>query len=367
MSTSSKNAIDEVHRTNWKGAIPVVISLAQTSLSSPTTPDPIHKLIPRNSYMHIALEHEIRFFHNYAPFSNQAFRSVTQSDAGEDLETTGTVVNQEGNNDSPPSCNSNDESSNDRSAGKEITTKTEEEEESEKNAHFPTCWFEDEVTGTPLRWQLFIGILYDMLRMKQYESCADSYRMMPWKIRVHFTSYPESILPLNSIGQDDIMHHVFQHYLNSLKQSLYLQHKTNRIAKNLNKKSHMQLWEGIKTSLWDDAFHEIASELNAGDDDNYAIVDQVPIRLLVDSQPAFSRPCKFSNSDNDGPTTIENVLRDWLPNLFEREFRWCIQGIQIPIDYSVGELWKTMCHPDRFLYIVVVTTDEIRRTAHIDN
>jgi hypothetical protein len=107
-------------------------------------------------------------------------------------------------------------------------------------------------------------------------------------------------------------------------------------------------------------------ELNAGDDDNYAIVDQVPIRLLVDSQPAFSRPCKFSNSDNDGPRTIENVLRDWLPNLFEREFRWC-KGIQIPIDYSVGELWKTMCHPDRFLYIVVVTTDEIRRTSQIDN
>jgi len=353
MSTSSTNhEIDEAQRTNWMGAIPVALSLAKLSLSSSTMPDPIHKLIPRNSYLHVALEQEIRFLHQYAPFSNCTFRSVSQSDeVDEDPLNNSSIADQEGHE--IPS-NSNEALSSDRVQKETVGTTEEDDELTPKEAVFPTCWFEDEATGTPLRWQLFIGILYDMLRLKRFESSADYYKMMPWKIRLHFTSYPESILPLNTIGKDDVMHHVFQQYLNSLKQSLYLQHQTNRIAKNLNKKSHMQMWDGIKNSLWEVSFREIASELNAGDDDNYAFLEQVPIRMLVDDQPVFSRPCKISKDDNNC-MTVENVLRDWLPNLFERKFRWCIQGIQVPMDYSVDEVWKTLSHPDRFLYIQVVT------------
>jgi hypothetical protein len=352
MSTS-KNEIDEVQRTNWMGAIPVALSLSQLSLSSSTMPDPIHKLIARNSYLHVALEQEIRFLHKYAPFSNCTFRSVSQSDdADEDPLNNSSIADQEGHE---RLTNSNEALSSDRVQKETAGTTEEDDEITRKEAAFPTCWFEDEATGLPMRWQLFIGILYDMLRLKRFESGADFNKMIPWRIRLHFTSYPESILPLNTIGKDDVMHHVFQQYLNSLKQALYLQHQTNRIAKNLNKKAHMQIWDGIKNSLWEDCFREIASELNAGDDDNYAVVEQVPIRILVDDQPAFSRPCKKSKDDNSGPMTVENVLRDWLPNLFERKFRWCIQGIQVPMDYSVDELWKTLSHPDRFLYIQVVT------------
>ena len=64
-------------------------------------------------------------------------------------------------------------------------------------------------------------------------------------------------------------------------------------------------------------------------------------------------------------TTLGDILLYWLPQHFERctdgrivakpYVSHCIQGIRPNLKCSMLDLWKSLCHPDHFLYIVVVT------------
>jgi hypothetical protein len=69
-------------------------------------------------------------------------------------------------------------------------------------------WFE--VNGEPLRWHLFIGILFD-LHGNQFT--------LPWPIVVHFQNFPTNILRCES--NEAIKNFYFQ----SLKEGLVIKHK----------------------------------------------------------------------------------------------------------------------------------------------
>ena len=396
---------DDLQRANWQGSIPAVLSLSPMSLSSTTRPEPVHILLPRNSYLHVSLEETVRSFHPYAIAPISSFRAVSQPD--DEIDTDGNVMSKD--------VGSNDKGENENSKiGTTDTVKTNEDRnlhvaenndgvgQSDKNqikksegsagenneiseSAYPICWFQDEETGIPLRWNLFIGILYDLLRLKTPSSsestdnnggCTDieAYKRLPWRICVHFTSYPETLPSLckgigsantfneSNTANDDVLQSIFQHYLNTLKQSLYLQHNSSRVAKNMNRRSHEKLWEGIVKHQWDGCFREISIEVDGesknsstSTDDDSARVEQVPIRMLVDERPSFSRPCKpYKNNSKEEMTTIGEVLYEWLPRLTERKFRWCVQGIDVPLKCPIVEVWRGLCHPDRFLYITVV-------------
>ena len=185
---------------------------------------------------------------------------------------------------------------------------------------FPECWFEDVVTGIPLRWQLFAGILYDLVKGKGKSFSLlqkgkddnnsqqqqqqhnrrndDNPHFLPWQVRVHFTCYPhDRILALddgggigighsgvqqqqhptqNNTGDDSnilINHNNDAHrqidaliartYRNSLKQALFLQYGTSRTAMSINKQSHEQLWDAIQTCNYE-KYCEINSRLQRG-------------------------------------------------------------------------------------------------------
>jgi hypothetical protein len=59
-------------------------------------------------------------------------------------------------------------------------------------------------------------------------------------------------------------------------------------------------------------------------------------------------------------------LVDWCPDLFTKDengvvepiqpCRWTVQGIQVELSTSLVDLWKSLCCPDHFLYIVLSTT-----------
>lgn len=74
MMTSTK----DIQRKNWDGYIPVMISLAESSLSAVTMPSPLYRMVSRQSYLHISLENEIKSLYRYAPVVG--FRSVVQDD-----------------------------------------------------------------------------------------------------------------------------------------------------------------------------------------------------------------------------------------------------------------------------------------------
>jgi len=302
------------------------------------------------------------------------FRSVTQNDDGDDGDGSETMKRSMQEDDDGEDGDNNDG----QGQGADSDASSSAQTNGDENAlsPYPVCWFEDVETGTPLRWHLFVGVIYDLLCMKTIRSSStdmknDTYTHLPWKIRVHFTSYPSLLLPLspssNAAKDDLVLQCLFQHYLNSLKQSLYVQHNTNRISKNMSKQSHLQLWDGIVMNHFG-VYEQIVSELDGTDGGSGlgVTMENIPLRVLVDDRPAFIRPCKlFQNNGNDSVdadaernfTSVENVLRDWLPHLFEgeSEFLWRVQGIQVPLDCPLLHLWRGLCHPDRFLYITVVT------------
>lgn len=198
-----------------QGCIPVQLSLAPTSLSSPTMPLPIYRMISRQSFLHIVLEDVVRVFHEYAPNMNYMmggdFQSIDQGDdissrdperetidSGSGNGSGNTMINEDKIEDKIENDNDNDkirENKNDEEHDDDDEKKKKNGSENEKeegikskadegsnpnntsnndlphHQHnpYPICWFEDEKTGTVLRWHIFIGVLYDLMRLKDEE------------------------------------------------------------------------------------------------------------------------------------------------------------------------------------------------------
>mmetsp|Transcript_35241 Transcript_35241/g.51775 ORF Transcript_35241/g.51775 Transcript_35241/m.51775 type:complete len:339 (+) Transcript_35241:78-1094(+) len=331
--------VSSLRSTNWQGSIPIVVNLAQTSLSSPSMPPPLHKLVSRQTYLHVGLTDVIHRLSKFAVAT-------------------------------PSDC----------------------------------TWFEDEDTGAALRWHLFAGVLFDLKRKDSGSSSSsgNNTKLLPWKIRLHFTSYPiNQILQLDK-GVDTVKHF----YFNSLKQAMFLEHGTAKVSNSsLTKHANMQLWDAILRCKYD-LYQEINRDLQAKNpstdessssqgDTNSGFLHHIPVRLLVDGKPPIQRLCRTFNRVNgkseedskedesqEKPITLGNLLLDWLPHLFQNHLpddsltsttdsssggssenyknsRSCcclVQGIVPPLSCTILELWQYLCHPDHFLYIVVLST-----------
>ena len=346
MTTNSSMMIPSsnitLQQSNWQGAIPIVLSLAPTSLSSPQAPHPIHTMISRCNYLHVALYQEVMTLANYAPLSvvrsscggaaiaagaattGQSGRILraeeppdddtdaeihTNNHGAGDLlsdEVASAATDKEGNG--RPRSSSSGSIRRSNYQGEEIKSSHNSNNNNYRNISydtFPECWFEDVVTGIPLRWQLFAGILYDLVKGKgksfpllqkgnddnnsrrqqqqqQYRRNEENPHFLPWQVRVHFTCYPhDRILALDDGGGIGIFGHngvqqqlptqnnyvddsdilinnnadahrqidalISRTYRNSLKQALFLQYGTSRTAMSINKQSHEQLWGAIQT------------------------------------------------------------------------------------------------------------------------
>ena len=308
---------------------------------------------------------------------------------------------------------------------------TREAEGGKDGSAVPVCWFEDEGSGLALRWHLFAGTLYDLNSKRNnpqgrgldYSSGAGA--VLPWKLRVHFTSYPTNqILPFDtnsnssssSSGGGDIMPTIQRYYMNSLKQALFLEHGSTQVAMNICKADHRKLWDAVVSSNYH-LYGEINAELQAdirernnsgggtaGDAEGGSSggdegLRNIPVRVLVDSKPAIQRLCP-TFCENDGnnsgdesggksatASTLGDVLLLFCPNLFERKSRkgaegaeegtddtkevegpeekviiptenltWIVQGIAgLPLSFSIGQIWRTLCSPDHFVYVSVMT------------
>lgn len=300
MATSEESVQSE----NWSGFIPVVLSLAPSSLSSPTMPPPIHAMVARQSYLHLSLKSAVERLHKFAPVSLSASMMQKEPNPGEETEESGTEI---------PS--------------------------SEKKVEdYPICWFEDEEAQMALRWHFFAGVLCDM---------RAGSRDLPWKIRLHFTQYPSSqILPIES----DVITSVERAYKNSLKQALFLQNGSAKVAMSLTKQSHEQIWDSILKSN-----NKLYQQVN---DELQLVSNMLPVRVLLDAKPPMQQPLKAVEDQ-----TLGDVLVHWMPSIFQTssgsveaisaETCWTIQGLQIPLTSKLQDLFKVLAHPDHFLYIVV--------------
>lgn len=445
MSNSHNADPTTIQSSNWAGSIPVHLTLAPTSLSSATTPPALHRLVPRSSYLHVALRDEIVRLHQYAPVVLGGDRAggmiVRAAPPDDDMDGSG--------HNAAAASRSRARSGSNASADQLQTSRkrsesgggsgdggcAKEAEEGKDGSAVPVCWFEDEGSGLALRWHLFAGTLYDLNSKRNNTqgrgSDSSVSAALPWKLRVHFTSYPTNqILPFDtnsnssssssSGGGGDIMPTIQRYYMNSLKQALFLQHGSTQVAMNICKADHRKLWDAVVSSNYH-LYGEINAELQAdireqnssgggtasnaeggggGGDEG---LRNIPVRVLVDSKPAIQRLCPTfcgndeTNSNESGgksatASTLGDVLLLFCPNLFERKSRqgtegaeegnnndtkkqqgeslessekiivpteslsWVVQGIAgLPLSFPIGQIWRTLCCPDHFLYVSVVT------------
>ncbi|VEU36810.1 unnamed protein product [Pseudo-nitzschia multistriata] len=348
-NTGDSVSHDEIRRANFSGSIPVRLALAQTSLSSAEAPRPFHALVRRQTFLHLGLERAVRALHEYAPQTlaiAKGGRVVVQEDDDEQEQPAGET-------DARP-------------------------EEPERVPPYPTCWFEDVSTGQPLRWQYFAGVLFDSLQSEN----GGSKRRLPWELRLHFGSYPsDRLLELpddpDGPGVLGTLRHAFQ---NSLKQGLVLQHGTPKAALNLSKKSHVSIWEeGVRDGNYEAVRPVLfpgnpppGPGLAAAEGDNGgtggdslaagktvgSTPAMVPVRLSLDpAKPMVQRRIDGGGRPETEAMTLGSLLQEWAPDRFAAPWPpppcvW-VAGIAPPLDTPVLCLWRTLRHPDNFLYVCV--------------
>lgn len=319
---------DQSLETQWEGCIPIQVTLAPTSISSPTIPPSIHALVPRNSYLHVGLQQVVHRLHPFAPvmtistgFQAQGLLQVTEPDAG---------------------AEGGDKDDGDEPQGPSAVTTGSENRES-LEAVYPPCWFQDTDTELPLKWHLPISVLFDTRRD----------RSIPWRLLLHFTNYPAEILPFDSTQQ------IFQH---SLKQALTITTGlTKKTAMQLNKESHQRLWQAIVT-----ADYSMFRRVDLPRSPSAAIA----VRLVVADDRTISTiqhhvPIIDSAVDHHKSVALSALLREWLPveestedaktTLPRRIVRIC--GVEMEeemLRVPMERLWRYCRSADQFLYVVVV-------------
>eukprot|EP00586_Coscinodiscus_wailesii_P016503 CAMPEP_0172496994 /NCGR_PEP_ID=MMETSP1066-20121228/94738_1 /TAXON_ID=671091 /ORGANISM="Coscinodiscus wailesii, Strain CCMP2513" /LENGTH=266 /DNA_ID=CAMNT_0013269563 /DNA_START=53 /DNA_END=850 /DNA_ORIENTATION=+ len=263
----NESTLNNLRSLNWKGSIPIILTLAPTSLSSPTMPPPQHHLISRLSYLHISLREAILRLYKFAAPS----MSIKSSSALTDIDDGGGDGGGRGEEET-------------------TTTTTTTDDNDGEGRSVPQCWFEDDDTKTALRWQFFVGVLYDMIllkRKRQFDSDGGGggvveTTVLPWKLRVHFTSYPSH--QILSLGHGDVIKTVEKAYSNSLKQALFLQHGSSKIAMGMTKTNHELVWDAVVRSNFN-VFSEASRDLWG----SYEGLKMLPVRILVGGKPAVQR------------------------------------------------------------------------------
>jgi Autophagy protein Apg5 len=327
---------------NWEGRILIQLTLAPTSVSSPTIPPPIHVLVSRNTYLHVGLQSVVERLHPFAPispnFASQGGMVLQISEPGPGADSTST---EEGNSENAKGVSSPSNIS-----------------QRPKKFIYPVCWFEDEETRMALRWQYFAGVLFDM---KSSSSCS-----LPWKVKLHFNNYPSSqILPLES---PNLLTHVQASFKHSLKQAMTVATGNSRSAMNVTKESHGLLWDAVSTGNC--SLYQRVDLISTQKQPMQAI----PIRVLVnDTNPPIQRRIDGAKL----PMSLGHILQQWLPEHFvalkgtdatssatettdvqpnqNTVSFWRVCGVQPPLSTNILDLWKCCSHPDQFLYIVVIT------------
>lgn len=112
-------------------------------------------------------------------------------------------------------------------------------------------WFSFE--EIPLKWHYPLGLLFDLFsgavpssiaspESHDSKSFADENGALPWRLKVHFTSWPdERLVRLDAEGR--VLHDAF---INSVKEADFLRNGTAKGIMSLSKNDSTQLWNAVQ-------------------------------------------------------------------------------------------------------------------------
>ncbi|KAF0687617.1 Aste57867_20600 [Aphanomyces stellatus] len=250
----------------WEGQVPVCFSIDASEITTLQVPRPYYAMIPRVSSLMTATENVINHFKDVAP-------PVLSSQLSRYV------------------------------------------------------WFE--FKGTPLKWQLPFGVLYDML----------GKNALPWEITVHFQGYPsQQLLPCDDMAA------VEMHFMNSYKQSMFLLYGTTKWIMNMPQQKQGQLWEGVLKNDYP-MFQSVHALLVPSSETKR----HIPLRVLLYNEPTIQMPI------SPNLETVRDVLTYLLPDMASSldETVVLLHGIRVVLDMTMAQLYAHFCYPDGFVYLAI--------------
>ncbi|KAH7391828.1 autophagy protein 5 [Pyrenochaeta sp. MPI-SDFR-AT-0127] len=231
--------------------------------------------------------------------------------------------------------------------------------------------------GVPLKWHYPLGLLYDLYSgaepayppdtsspFNKSEPTDEELTRLPWRLTVHFSSYPtEQLVQLDN--DDDVLHDLFK---NNVKEADYLRTGTGKTVMFLSKEDSTQLWDAVKEhdfSLYNPINQKLLNPQGVN-------LRHLPVRLYLphaasDSLKEVASPGSLRvvqslitpNLSSRQPQTIGTALNQILPTLFPGTRRpllaqAVLHGAVLPLSATVEELIRATTYLDGWLHIAVV-------------
>lgn len=152
-----------------------------------------------------------------------------------------------------------------------------------------------------------------------------------------------------------------------------------RLFNELSVEEQKKLWLAVQTTN-QQLYEEVADRFRPSVQCDSKLVKSLPIRVLRPQKPTVQRPVSLTssgdcnNNQNNGNNNVYKTLREVLCSDFgvdlrqslpgnhlstpstqdELSLKIIIQGIEVPLDSPILELWSIMRHCDFFLYITLL-------------
>ena len=168
-----------------------------------------------------------------------------------------------------------------------------------------------------------------------------------------------------------------------MKQALFLLYGSTRLFNELSVENQRKIWQGVQTGSRS-LFESIAAQLRPAVNvhihrlqQNGDGIKSIPVRLVRRDKPTIQRPVipwlsshdsvipdtsasaqAGSESHNVTMKTLRDVLLyDFSPHIDMGSIddaQCVVQGIAVPLNAPIFELWHLMSHCDLFLYITLL-------------
>ena len=211
---------------------------------------------------------------------------------------------------------------------------------------------------TPLRWQLPVGVVFDLL------AGAEAEASLPWELTVRFQRFPAEEVASGAAADAEAT------LLNALKEATCVQCGSALPVMTLPPELTQKLVAAVVAGRHDD-FEPVRAEVrrralgqlrggsSSGGDEALAM-KAVPARVHT-SQRDWRQLAMPPTLDDGSPRRLRHLLASLLPQHFgEAEGEPAappptvlVQGVAVPLDSPLAWLADACAHADGFLYVVV--------------
>lgn len=210
-----------------------------------------------------------------------------------------------------------------------------------------TYWFEFE--GVPLFWNYPFGVLYDSMLALNPSSRANrdtENSVNIWKIELAYgPNPPAGVIPLiNGIDQ------IKSYWMHQWKQSCYILNGTAKQVMSLSMQDSQQFWFSILNRGGAD-FDHISSKILPKRPKSVPIILH---RTLPDIKRIQLSATKYK--DDGSLRTLGDLVKVQFPEFFQDSqilMKAVSNGIEVPLDSNVYDLYQRLMSFDGFLHICV--------------